>query len=195
MTRRAVTVPGTNGGSSSPYTRAEATDVDLTPAGGTDWRDQPVVVEGRSFTLGDVYGGRLFHGSPHEIADGETLESGRSEVNFEQSSESSVSITSGADIAHHWAKEAAAGRPFYVYEVEPAGPVQVWRAMLANYGQSVRLQEGRVSSARVVRRIDLTDAALYERSLMTGSDPLQRTDDGPAPGHEQGEGSPDTHRT
>jgi hypothetical protein len=165
-----------NGCTCAPALGAVTAEVDVDLTAADDWRDQQVVVEGRSFTLGDVYGGRLFHGSPHEISDGDTLEAGRSGTNFKQSSQDAVSITSGADIAHHWAKDAADGRPFYVYEVEPAGPVQVWRAMLANYGKSVRLQEGRVSSARVVRRIDLTDAALYERALMHGSDPLQRTD-------------------
>lgn len=174
--RRAVTVPGTNAGSFAPAVTAEV-DVDLpTTTDPADWRDQPITVEGRSFTLGDVYGGRLFHGSPHEIGDGETLESGRSDANHTMSSPTSVSITSAADLARHWASEAAGDRPLYVYEVEPVGPVRVWRAMLANYGQSVRLQEGRVRSARVLRRIDLTDAALYERALMHGSDPLQRTD-------------------
>lgn len=140
----------------------------------SEWQAQKVNIEGRAFTLGDVHGGRLFHGSRHEIADGDLLEPGRVEANFNQSAADAVSITSEADTALYWANQSSDG-PVYVYEIEPVGRVEMWRASLANYGQNWRMQEGRVSAARIVRRIDLQDAREYQRALTRGDDPLPRS--------------------
>lgn len=168
---RGVTKPGTNAGSFRP-------DIHDEPATGiqSDWRDQTVMVEGRQFTLGDVHGGRMFHGSKHEIAAGDLLQPGKAEVNFAESDLNAVSITSEADKALGWARDTVTdGEPLYVYEVEPVGPVKVWRARLANYGQNWAMDEGRVPEARIVRRIDLEDAQRYQSALRNGEDPFPNT--------------------
>ncbi|MFS0885085.1 NAD(+)--rifampin ADP-ribosyltransferase [Aeromicrobium sp. 179-A 4D2 NHS] len=167
---RGASKPGTNRGSFIAKRRPEA-DPMVTQE---DWRSRKVTVEGRQFTYGDVYGGRLFHGSRHELADGDMLEPGRSEANFTESAEDAVSITSEADTALFWANEST-DDPVYVYEIEPEGPIVQWRSMLANCGQNWRLQEGRVPAARIVRRIDLQDAREYQRALTRGDDPLPRS--------------------
>ena len=141
-----------------------------------DWRSQEACVEGRVFTYTDVHGGRMFHGSRYLLDDNTVLSPGSADTNFKESSSDAVSITSGADIAYHWARESAFNtEPFYVYEIEPVGPIEQWRAMVSNFGQNFRLQEGRVQSARILRRVDLDDARSYEGALARGEDPLYRT--------------------
>lgn len=105
---------------------------------------------GRRFKLGDVNGGRLFHGTRAVLAEGDVLEPGHG-TNFEESSVETVSITSSAETAAYWA--AQAGGAVHVYEVEPIGGVEIWRAGLANRGSNFELFEGRVHSARVLTPI------------------------------------------
>lgn len=112
------------------------------------WQDQPMKVEGRSFTLGQVSGGKLYHGSPTELPVGTLLEPGHG-TNYKQSSPTDVSITSNAHRARTWVTEDSAAS--YVYEIEPLGPVAQWRTGLAEYGESFHLWEGRVGSARITR--------------------------------------------
>jgi len=114
-----------------------------------DWRDTPVVVEGRRFLMGQVAGGQLFHGSPVQLEVGDVLEPGHGR-NHTQSAAAAVSITSDEGRAGSWARDAAKGQPYFVYEVEPAGPVQVWRAGLAEYGTSFCMYEARTPAARIV---------------------------------------------
>jgi hypothetical protein len=113
-----------------------------------EWRHQVVTVMGRAFQLSEVSGGQLFHGSRHRLAVGTVLEPGHNR-NFVQSSTDTVSITSEPGRAQHWAEQSGAG-PHFIYEVEPLGAVDVWRAGLADQGQSFRLFEARVPQARIV---------------------------------------------
>jgi hypothetical protein len=119
----------------------------------TDWREQPVTVMGRRFTLGNVGSGVLLHGSTADLPDGTILEPGHSR-NFAESADDAVSITSDAIRADYWVNETGAGERF-IYEVEPLGEVGVWRAGLANAGKSFHLYEGRVPAARIIRRMNL----------------------------------------
>ena len=114
-----------------------------------DWREQEAVVYGRRRPLAEVDGGRLYHGSPVELAVGTVIEPGHGR-NHQQSAEDAVSITSDLRRAIHWAREAAGGADSFVYEVEPLGPVDVWRVAPCNQGQNIRLWEARTPKARVV---------------------------------------------
>lgn len=121
-------------------------------AGADDWHQQAVTVFGRSFLLGQVEGGRLYHGSPQHLAPGTVLTPGH-DKNFKQSAAGAVSITSDLQTAKHWGSLGGKRRVF-IYEVEPLSPVEVWRAGLANFGKSIVLYEGRVASARVLRLVN-----------------------------------------
>ncbi len=115
----------------------------------TGWRTGPVTIQGRPFTLGDVHGGKLYHGSPRPLPVGTILEPDHG-ANFTQSDPGAVSVTSDPQRAAYWAQEATGGTgPGHVYEVEPIGHVTVWRAGLADYGRSFTLWEGRTPAARI----------------------------------------------
>lgn len=114
-----------------------------------DWRTQPVIIEGRRMTLGQVKGGKLYHGSTREFPIGTVLEP-QEQRNFEQSASDAVSITSDYGTARYWAKESDKEATVYVYEVEPIGHVDDWRTGPASYGKEMNLFEGRCGSARIV---------------------------------------------
>lgn len=116
-----------------------------------DWRNQPVIVNGRRMSLGQVKGGKLYHGSTRELPVGTMLEP-QEQRNFTQSADDAVSITSDYGTARYWATESAKGTegtPVYVYEVEPIGHVDDWRTGPANYGTEMTLFEGRCPAARI----------------------------------------------
>lgn len=116
------------------------------------WRSQPIRVDAKVFRLGDVMGGKLYHGTTAKLHAGDVLVGGKHR-NFRESSESDVSITSDLERAHYWARQVAersGGMPV-VYEVKPMDEVSVWRVGLASYGSSFTLWEGRTAKAVVVR--------------------------------------------
>jgi hypothetical protein len=118
------------------------------------WVALPVVVAGKSFLLGQVYGGVFFHGSIHRIAVGTNLLGGCGAPNFEQSSLTEVSISSDRGRAMHWAREARAQRrvqgPIFLYTVEPLGTISLWRAGLDQSGNSFVGWEARAREVRVL---------------------------------------------
>ncbi len=124
-----------------------------------DWKKDEVRVEGKRFLLGDVIGGKLYHGSPFKLEVGTVLvpqEWGNQ--NFDESPIDQVSLTSELNDAKYWAKEAQKRNSgdiekIYVYEVEPLSEVVPWRVMLANFGLSFRLQEGRVDNGAIITKI------------------------------------------
>jgi hypothetical protein len=116
-----------------------------------DWRTQPVVVMGKTFALGAVAGGRLYHGSPISLPVGTILEPGHGRQ-YKQSASDAVSITSNPERAGYWAAGAKKGA-LHVYEIEPVGTVEAWRVGLADMGRSFDLWEGRVAKARIIRRV------------------------------------------
>lgn len=119
----------------------------------TDWREQPIRVQGRPMTYADMSGGKLFHGSKADLPVGTVLTPGGGERNFTQSAEDAVSITSDRARAEHWAAETAAdSEPVFVYEVEPVGDIDGWRLGLAERGTKFHLWEGRVPAARIIGR-------------------------------------------
>lgn len=123
----------------------------------SDWRDQDVIVEGRERRLGDVKGGKLYHGSPARLSVGDVVEPGHG-ARFGISPFHSVSLTSDFDRAAFWGRPRTIWKDprgitktlTYVYEVEPVGPVESWRASPADYGESFVLYEARASRARIV---------------------------------------------
>lgn len=114
-----------------------------------DWRAQPVIVGGQRMTLGQVKGGKLYHGSTRELPVGTLLEP-QEQRNFKQSASDAVSITSDYGTALYWAKESDKEATVYVYEVEPIGHVDDWRTGPASYGKEMNLFEGRCGSARII---------------------------------------------
>lgn len=120
-----------------------------------DWREQTVSVYGRPFPLGSVEGGKLYHGSTHDLPVGTILEP-QEERNFKQSADDAVSITSDTQLAAYWPKQASGDdAPVFIYEVEPLGEVDAWRVGLANQGRNIRLAEGRVPTARIISKTAL----------------------------------------
>ncbi|WP_162802096.1 hypothetical protein [Ornithinimicrobium murale] len=122
---------------------------------GPDWRDRPVVVRGRRFTVGQVRGGRFFHGTIAALGPGERLSPGAARANHAQSDADTVSITSDEATARHWAIEAARAKGLdpghaVVLEVEPAPDLDPWRVTLAERGTSFDVLEARTSSATVI---------------------------------------------
>lgn len=117
----------------------------------TDWRDQRLVVYGVRRTLGEVHGGKLYHGSARDLAIGTVLEPQETR-NFKQSAADAVSITSDEQTAAYWPREALGDQraEVFIYEVEPIGKVEAWRVSPANYGKNIRLDEGRVPTARII---------------------------------------------
>jgi len=117
------------------------------------WHDQDIVVVGQKRKLGEVSGGKLFHGSPTKIDVGGLI-SPQEERNFKQSSDSAISITSDVGMAAHWAREAAKPKDdensVYIYEIEPTGEVEGWRIGLANQGKNITLMEGRTPSGKII---------------------------------------------
>jgi len=117
-----------------------------------DWKGQEVPVYGRKMPLGLVVGGKLYHGSPHELAKGTLLVPGGATKNYDQSKGKGVSITSNLGTAGHWG--SLEGKVTgYVYEVDPLGEVEAWRVKPANRGESFILYEGIVPKARVLRLV------------------------------------------
>lgn len=115
------------------------------------WEDQEVIVRGKKMLLGLVEGGKLYHGSPNEIKPGTILQPGYA-ANYDQSSSEDVSITSDKSVAGHWG--SLEGTTIgYIYEVEPLGEIDVWRVGPANGFKNIRLFEGRVKKARVLRLV------------------------------------------
>jgi len=122
-----------------------------------DWRDQYVIVDGQPRRLGDVRGGKLYHGSPARLSVGDVIEPGHG-TRFGVSPFNEVSMTSEFDRAAFWGRPRTiwkdpSGRVktlTYVYEVEPIGPVATWRASQADFGQSFVLYEARAPAARIV---------------------------------------------
>lgn len=100
-------------------------------------------------TLGQVKGGKLYHGSTRELPVGTLLEP-QEQRNFTQSASDAVSITSDYGTALYWAKESDKEAAVYVYEVEPIGHVNDWRTGPASYGKEMNLYEGRCGSARII---------------------------------------------
>jgi hypothetical protein len=127
-----------------------------------DWREQPIQVQGVARRLGDVHGGRLFHGTTAIIQPGDVIEPGHRR-NFKQSARDGVSITSVAADADYWARQLDDGDEPRVYEVEPLNTVQPWRVSPANYGQNITLYEARVSRARVVREVPTQEWQTFPR--------------------------------
>lgn len=139
-----------------------------------DWADQEVSQWGHRTTVAQALRGRpLLHGSPHPLADGDILLPDQVPANFKQSDPFAVSLTTEVSTARYWARTAAqsSGRPaMYVYEVEPLTDVELWNHHLDGLhsdpsrgpvgtpvspnGAVLRLEEGRVGAARIVRRIE-----------------------------------------
>jgi hypothetical protein len=129
----------------------------VNPSTATDWRDQPVTVDGQARTWGEIAGGRWFHGSPHPLPVGTVLTGGARPKNFRQSHSRSVSITSLRARAEHWARDATAQAGttrWFVYEVEPDGPITAWRVGPADYGRAIQAYEARVPRARITAVLD-----------------------------------------
>ena len=116
-----------------------------------DWREQQLLVYGVRRTLGEVHGGKLYHGSAKDLPIGTILEPQEAR-NFKQSAPDAVSITSDERTAAYWPREAlgSQGADVFIYEVEPVGEVEAWRVSPANYGKNIRLDEGRVPAARII---------------------------------------------
>jgi hypothetical protein len=121
-----------------------------------DWREQPITWMGETRPLGDISGGKLFHGSPYSIGEGEIIRPGMRGTNFKESQDDAISVTSHAHRAYYWAKEAGAETP-HVYEVDPLYAVELHRMAPADYGKSFQMWEGRTKAARVVREVILTN--------------------------------------
>lgn len=136
------------GGQFAASARAEA-DVSLTAGGDLDWRAQRLQVQGRRFTLGQVSGGRLLHGTRAKLEVGDVIEPGHAR-NHKQSPKAQVSITSVRSDAIYWGRKAAGDGPVYLYEIEPLGYVDPWNSGLAEHGTSFNLFEGRTARARIV---------------------------------------------
>src|ERR1039457_3761488 len=102
-----------------------------------NWREQPVHGDvGKAKTMGDVSGGKVYHGSNHDdIEVGDTIRPGVNKANFKQSNASSVSITSVPSNAEGWARMAG-GDNAHVYEVEPLSTVDQHRVSPADMGAS-----------------------------------------------------------
>lgn len=127
------------------------------------WKNQEVIVEGRRMPLHKMVGGKLFHGSPHDLKDGTILEPRRAPTNYPQSSKTHVSVTSSAKTAMHWGSQEntkpghvylarARDRQCHVYEVEPLGDVEGHRVGPASGFSAFHLYEGRVQKARIIRK-------------------------------------------
>lgn len=129
-----------------------------------DWKSTRVDVMGKVFTLGQVKGGKLYHGSAVEFKSGDTLEPGHGK-NFKQSI-NAVSFTSEYNRALHWAR--ASSCPAHVYEIEPIGEVQIHRVGLADGGTSFVLWEGRSPKAKVIREVKL-GTLIHKRTLHLGT--------------------------
>lgn len=116
-----------------------------------DWRTQTVLVEGRRRPLGEVHGGKLYHGSTRDLAIGTVL-APQTDRNFKESASDAVSITSEERTAAYWPRKAIGDMKavVYVYEVEPLGEVEGWRTGPANCGKNITLFEGRTPSARII---------------------------------------------
>lgn len=131
---------------------ADESDVTLD---GPSWRQRPIIVEGRRFTMGQVRSGRFYHGTVADLGPGEQLEPGRAPANHAQSDAGSVSITSDPSVARYWAMQAAKAQGMdvdqaVVLEVEPAADLEPWRVVLADYGRSFDIMEARTSGATVL---------------------------------------------
>lgn len=132
-----------------------AVETDIVLGDAPDWRDQTVTVMGRRFTMGQVRGGRLFHGTTARLAPGDEVTPGAAPVNHAQSDPGVVSLTSDPSVARHWAREAARSQGIaedraLVVEVEPASDLEPWRLALADGGRSFDVLEARASGARAV---------------------------------------------
>jgi hypothetical protein len=99
-----------------------------------------------------VDGGKLYHGSPHELPVGTVLRPGGSETNYPQSKEGGVSITSDQGRALHWGSLERTV-PGHVYEVEPIGEIRARRVGPANQFKNFVLWEGIVPTAKVLRKV------------------------------------------
>jgi hypothetical protein len=121
---------------------------------GYDWRDQLFRWGGKSRALGEVSGGRWYHGSRTPIPVGGVVEPGHGR-NFAQSPDGMISVTSIEGNARRWAYAAAGRRdlPVYVYEVEPLAEIEPHRVAPADHGTSFQFYEGRTTTARVLREV------------------------------------------
>lgn len=95
-----------------------------------------------------ILGGKVYHGSLTELQPGDRVVPGWPSSHAASPS-SSICVTSAVDLALYWAQLGGYGKA-YVYEVVPEGLIDVWRCSLDTDRQMVRLQEGRVRSARIV---------------------------------------------
>jgi len=123
------------------------------PFRGNQWTDQTISVRGENRKLGDVLGGKLYHGSPYPFQPGDIIEPGH-KPNFRESrKQKDVSLTSDQGRAEYWAEKAGRGKkaPGRVYEVVPVGEVSPHSVGLENFGKNIVLFEGRAPKLRVVR--------------------------------------------
>lgn len=118
-----------------------------------DWREQPYgSIQGNPVKLGDVSGGKMYHGSPYVLSPNAIIEPGVKPANHKQSPGDSVSVTSVEWNARRWSQLANQGES-HVYEVEPLHPVSIHRDAPADYGKSFQVYEGRTKAARVIREV------------------------------------------
>lgn len=121
----------------------------------------PLVVEGRNFTLDQVYGGMFYHGTIHDLpVSGELLPSSATGINrnFNESDTRRVSVTSDEPNAWEWAALAAvkSGKDrdaARVYRVHPMGEMLMWNVMLARRGRSFCIMEIRCDKALVLDEV------------------------------------------
>lgn len=121
----------------------------------------PLTVAGRDFTLDQVYGGKFYHGTIHDLAiGGELLPSSATGIkrNFKQSDTHRVSVTSDESSAWEWtvdaAKRAGRGRDSArVYQVHPMGEMLIWNVAQADGGRSFRIMEIRCDKALVLDEV------------------------------------------
>lgn len=121
-----------------------------------DWRQQPITVMGQPRLLGEIEGGKLYHGTTAILAVGEKVVPGL-KSNFKQSPGQSISITSNLSRALFWAKQVARldGQAPHVYEINPIGTVEGWRVQTSNQGKNIMLWEGRAPAAIVLNEVQI----------------------------------------
>lgn len=134
----------------------------------SNWREIPVKVRGRDFVLGDILGGKLYHGSPYEMKPGTILKPGMNPVNYSQSKQV-VSLTSDLQKALWWGSLEGT-RDVFVYEVEPLGLVTPHRMGLANQGKNITAFEVTCKQAKILKVHSKRKAWKSKKSSLSDSD-------------------------
>jgi len=108
-------------------------------------------VMGKQFTWNELNGGKLYHGSRTELNVGDLLIP-QKEQNFKESDKNKISITSDYNRAKLWVLKIKSDNPIFIYEIEPISDIEIWRVSLAKQGTKFDLWEGRVDSAKILKK-------------------------------------------